>query len=204
MNNALFQVSIRKSFISIVVLGIGFSFSLAALESGPFLGCVIVSVIGFIGLLIYLVASFVIGVFSWRKISRWWFAPFLVSIVFLLSVPIDKRIGIVVADWNFRAHLSEYLKTVDDIKSGSVPSEETLMVVSPNKVPSNVKVVMAAHYFDGATVVVFLVGSGFPLQHSGYVFDGSDKNINCGAQFKSFEDKYRMRHVTGNWYHFSG
>lgn len=204
MKNPLLAVSIRKSFISIIILGLGFSWSLAAQEDNPHFIYISISVISLFGLSIFLIASLIIGFVSWRKTSRWWIAPFLASAAFMLSAPLDLRIGIAIADWKFRTHLQEYVRTVDDIRSGLVPCNATFGPISPNVSPLNVKKVLAAHYPDGATVVLFLVGSGFPLHHTGYLFNGSGENITCIAQFKSLENKYYLRHVTGNWYHFSG
>jgi hypothetical protein len=203
MKTSLFAVSLTKSLIIICLLGLGFSFSLAVQASTLRLGYAIISGISFVGLLIYLIASLIVGFVSWRKESRWWFVPFLGAAIFILSAPLDLRAGIAITDWNFRAHLQEYIKTVDDIKSGSVPSSTTFGPVSPSVLPSNVKAVLAVHYADGATVVLFLVGSGFPLHHTGYLFNGSDGNINSKAQFMAFEDRYYLRHETGNWYRFS-
>lgn len=70
--------------------------------------------------------------------------------------------------------------------------------------PSNIKQITALKHSDGAIIVIFLVGSGFPLYHDGYIFNGCGKNVACIDEFKALKQKWSLRQINANWYHFFG
>jgi hypothetical protein len=204
MKKFIFASSMRAEYGRIIILGIGFFLCLAALQVRPFL-LYIIGVAGFfLGLAVQLIATFVIGLMRWRKSSRWWMVPSVVCLAFISTAPLDTRVGIIFADWEFETHLREYVKIVDDVKSGAIPCDTTLGIIILNPLPSNVKRITAARCPDGAVIVVFTVGTGFPLIHTGYLFNGCGENNNCITQYKSLESKWSLRHVVGDWYRFSG
>jgi hypothetical protein len=204
MKSSLFAGSIQVNCIIIIVLGIGFFWSLAAQQIRPSLLYPFSSLICLCGLVVYFIASLIIGFVSWRKSSRWWITPALICLVFILSAPLYLRVGKVFADWEFKAHLQEYVEVVGDVKNGAVFCDTTLRIITPKVLPSNVKRIMAVRYPDGSVIVMFLVGGSFPLYHTGYLFNGCGENNSCITQYKLLENKYYLRHVIGDWYHFSG
>jgi hypothetical protein len=120
-----------------------------------------------------------------------------------LATPLYTRFGSVLANWEFKQHLQEYTKIVNDIQTDVIPSDVAFREIAPKQMPSNVKEIMALRHPDGAVILVFLVGTGFPLHHTGYIYKGCAENTNCLIQFSSLEKKWGLRHVVENWYYFS-
>ena len=58
-------------------------------------------------------------------------------------------------DLEFRSHLQEYNKFVEDVRSGIIPCEAKLCMIEPKVMPSNVISVRGARYADGSVVVEF-------------------------------------------------
>ena len=149
----------RKCICINGIFGAGFFLCLGASEVSPSLLLPIGTVVCLLVLVIQAIVCFTIGLSSWRKISRWWFIPLLVSIGFIALAPLILRLGLICANREFRHNLPQYTTIIEDVKSGKIPCNESFEVILPNSVPSEVKQIMALREKDGTVIVIFLVGS---------------------------------------------
>ncbi len=185
----------------IIILGVGFVLCSAFIQVRPALLCLIGMFFFGGGLVVELVICLGKGLARWRKSTRWWMMPALACLALLLTAPLDFRLGMIIADLEFRSHIPDYTKIVDDIKSGAIPSTQQYGVIQAKPMPSNVKIIMGASCPDHQAVVVFLVGTGFPLIHTGYLYKGYSDTNSC---FKTdMTQKWNLRHVQGDWYRFN-
>jgi hypothetical protein len=197
-------ILMRKAFVTAIILGVIFSLCLVIEQVRPLLSCLLGAAACFLALVSLPVAAFIRGLTQWRKSSRWWIGPTLACLLFILAAPVDFRIGMFLTDLEFRSHLQEYNKFVEDVRSGIIPCEAKLCMIEPKAMPPNVISIRGARYTDGSVVVEFLVGSGFPLYHTGYLFNGAGANKDCNALYKAYQDRFNLRPLVGDWYHFSG
>lgn len=159
--------------------------------------------VGILGLLTVMLASFIMGLKKWKSSPRSRMGPIALGGMFLLLIPADLWIGGKIGDERFKTHLAECTAIVEGIKSGKVPAQQSLTRVDIKPLPSTVKDIMAARQPDGSVVVLFLTGTGFPLHHIGYIFNGCGTNSNCIGVFNAFNNKVVLRKVGDGWYHFS-
>jgi len=122
----------------------------------------------------------------------------------LTAVPIGRSI----ADWEFKRHLNEYVRVVEDFKSGRIPCgtqcNGSFHRLHVKDQPKNIMFLEAARCNDGTVGVAFLVDSDVPLLHEGYFFKGYGDGSDCSAHPWSLDKKYPyVRYVEGEWYHFS-
>jgi hypothetical protein len=171
--------------------------------------CMLISGLTLVFLVVALFVSAIQGFRVWRQSSRLSILPALMCLVFLVStwltaVPIGRSI----ATWEFKRHLNEYLKVVEDFKSGRIPCPigcngkfERLDTGDGLK---HVKFLLAAHCEGGTVGVAFLDDTDVFRLHEGYFFKGYGDGSACSADPYSLEKKWPyVRHVEGQWYHFS-
>ena len=185
------------------IFGVGFLIFEAALQVRPFLSFVAGSGLCLFALGVAFLASLIKGFFTWRKSTRHWYVPSAVSAIFVLAFPLGATIGRVISDSEFKRRQPEYEQVIADIKSGVIKCGTNLDSITPKTMPANALDIKAAVFPDGAVLVQALVGSGFPLIHTGYFFNGSGQNPQCQEQFKDLKRKFALRPIDGHWYHFS-
>jgi hypothetical protein len=175
---------------------------LLALRSSPFFFLTGAFLCGG-GLLVQFVVSLTSRLVLRRQDSRWWFIPPLICSVVVLTAPLDIRIGTAIADWRFKKQLPQFAKIVDDVRSGVIPCGTTFDQISPQNTPSNVEDITALRHPDGAVIVMFSVGSAFPLAHYGYLCDGCSQNTNCIREFEALAAQLDIHLITNGWYYFA-
>jgi len=176
--------------------------------------CVLLALVLFVGQAVF---SFVLlwhGITRWRKTSRLWFVPGLLCFVFVLcsyfgSSPLGRRIS----DWRFGRHLGEYSKVVDGFRGGTIACQTTcdaeLDPVESTKTPADIGPpvgvgnVWGERCDDGGYAVLFRLDTDVPLLHEGYIFKGYGEKSNCNTGSETPEKRWEIRHVMGQWYHFS-
>jgi hypothetical protein len=186
-----------------IIFGIMFSLCVVIEQVRPLLSCLFGLAACLLGLGSLALAALIKGFIQWRKTSRRWIGPFVVCVAFILAFPIDQAIGAMIADMEFKSHLQEYDRFVEDVRNGTIPCEAKSCMIQPKIMPSNVKAIFGARYPDGSVFVQFLVGEGF-MYHTGYIFDGSGTNKDCIAAYKDRADRVGLRPLVGNWYYFAG
>jgi hypothetical protein len=151
--------------------------------------------------------SLFLGYFQWRKSSKWWILPLLLSVIFVLSPPIITPImGDKINDWRFEMSLDDYNKITNEFQQGAINVGPELSTIDKKEIanlPSEVIAVRAARLQHGTIVVEFLWSAGGRI-HKGYVFrDFKDADSTMEKEnIVNVEKRFRMRHVVGNWYHF--
>ena len=160
-------------------------------------------------LVVALFLSATYGFRVWRRSSRLWILPALMCLAFLVSTWYTAApVGQFMADWEFKRHLNEYLRVVEDFKSGRIPCRHgcngEFDRLDTGDGMKNIMFLLAAHCEDGTVGMAFLVGTDVPLLHEGYFFKGYGDGSACRADPYSLEKKWPyVRHVEGQWYHFS-
>jgi hypothetical protein len=193
----------RTMYTLAVVFGLILSFSTAASQAWPTFLCVIGAFVGAFVLLVISVTSLIVAAKQWKVSFLSWMGPVALCAGFILIIPADLWIGGKCADWRFKGNLQTYALLVDDIRSGKVAAPKTLSIIEMKVLPSGVESIQAARESDGSVLVLFLTGTGFPLHHSGYIFNGSGTNLECNAQFNTFSNRANLKETTGGWYYFS-
>jgi hypothetical protein len=154
----------QTAYRIIIVCGIGLFLSDLPLTVVPnliqplfVLGCSL-------GLLFALIATLVVGLVRWRKLSRWWMGPALLCMAFILCFIICGRIEMRLGGdhWLFKRNMEPYVKIVDSIKSGAVPCGSKIAGINITNLPSGIRNVAAARCSDGSALVLFAAkGSSF-------------------------------------------
>jgi amino acid transporter len=175
-----------------------FPIELRLLQGWLFLICIL-------GLLFALIATLIIGLASWRKLSRWWMGPPLLCIAFIVSFVICARIGVSIAvdDWWFQKHMVPYVMIVDSVKSGTIPCGPTIANIhSITNLPPGIRNIDAARCTDGSVLVLFVAkGSSFAGDF-GYLYKDYSETNSCIADNIKPDQIGRLDHITGNWYEF--
>lgn len=193
----------KTAYAIVLVFGIGLSFCIAGsrLSTSFWL---FVGAAGFgLGLLLALVASFFMGLKFWRTAFLSWLGPVALGAAFILLFPIDLWAGSSISDLTWKFRQPGYEAVVKQIKDGTISAPQSMLPIAVQTLPPGAEEVLAAREPDGSVVVVFVTGTGFPLYHRGYVFDGSGTNQDCLAQFKNFSSKVGLRKERDGWFYFS-
>lgn len=146
-----------------------------------------------------------LGVRAWRRSSRLWMMPALTCLAFISSAWLTPPLGRLIADRQFRRHLSEYIRVADELKSGEISCPDScrtrLGVINVGHQPAHVRAILAARCNDGSAVVVaFLIDTHVPLLHEGYVFEGYEDGNSCIKDSMKPEHRWPyMRQVMDRW-----
>jgi|ERR1700677_2171952 len=147
-------------------------------------------------------AAFIIGLVciftEWRQ--RRWFAlvPFVICIVsVVLPIEIVPRIREII----FQHCLPSYQAVIQRMQSGAIPVSTNLDDM-PQAVPQArlADKVWACKDSDGTLSVIFWTESGFPAQHSGYIYVSSGV-IKPGSR-EDISAPHRSE-IQSNWFFFS-
>jgi hypothetical protein len=194
----------RTAYRLIILFGVGLYLSDLPLTTVPnliqplfVLGCSL-------GLLFALIVTFIIGLFRWRKLSRWWMGPALLCIAFILSFIICGRIEMRLGGdhWLFKRNMVPYVRIVDSIKSGAVPCGSKIANINITNLPSGIRNVAAARCSDGSAVVLF-VGKGSSFAGDfGYLYKDYSETNSCIADNIKPDQLGRLNHIIDNWYEF--
>lgn len=199
--------SLRKSPLRNTAVGIAFlSLSLyihVNAEAICVLLCYLLALVLF-GRLVY---AALVGYFTWRRQSQWWFIPALVCLAFLAGFIVTPSIGKRVSDAQFKRHLPEYTKALQDVRNATNPCAATcdidLNAIPEGDRPRNVGALFASRCDDGGLSATFVDTSDVPLVHTGYLFKGYGENSSCSRGSMAPEHSLYLRHIAGQWYHFS-
>jgi hypothetical protein len=165
--------------------------------------------------------TLLLGVFSWRKLSRWWMGPAALTIVICLAIPICGRLGAwsFLDNWRLRHHMAAYARIVDSIRDGTIPCRpiesdsrerdgqrdvsRPFIELDVANLPPSTRNIRAECCSDGSVRVLFLdEGSSF-AGHAGYLYKDYSETSSCAAEFAKRERTWGLRQITGNWYRFS-
>ncbi len=162
-------------------------------------------VISVAGLVLSMISTGIIGLFTWRKSSRFWMGPAALCIAFLLSVRVATKVAIVASDSQFKRQMADYLRVLDFIRGGNAPCDSNLRQIDIDRRPRHVDIISAACCPDGSTVVEFSTITGVPLLHVGYIFRKSTSANDCLEETVQRERGRwpYQRHIVGNWYRCS-
>ena len=197
----------KRAYRLIVVVGVVyFALFLYAHVMPEFL-CIILSVMLFVILVAILLVALISGFTRWRKRSRLWFVPALVCLTFILSAYLTPSMGKFISDWRFGKHLAEYSRVVNGLRYGtlscSTPCEGTFGTIHVAGQPAHIRKIKWSRCDDGGVFAVFLVRIDVPLVHEGYFLKSYGENSNCNKGPDVPEKQWYVRHISGQWYHFS-
>jgi hypothetical protein len=192
---------LRTAYIAISLLGMLCLVANIAAAIRPSFVAVMIAGSTFVMLIVAVPVALAAGVFSWRKTSRWWFLPPILCVIFAASPWIARPIGESYNDRQFKAHFEQYEAAINEIKKQDLPSSAafTPIDLSRIKVPPGVIGIRAKRCANESVVVQFLVSAGGRI-HKGYLFDGCEYAV---LSTSPREKRYSLRHITGQWYHFS-
>ncbi len=200
----------RRAYLLVVSLGILF-FSLALYISiAPGWLSVAMAFLALVGLVLTLLITAILGFGKWRKSSRLWMAPALICLTFMAGGwIIPPPIGRAVRDWQFTRHLDRYNKVVDGVRNSAIscshgPCGAKFDSIDVKYRPPQVRVIQAARCSEDAVVVVFLIDADVPLLHHGYAYRRYTEANTCVTEDMRPERRWPyLRHIVGDWYHFS-
>src|SRR5947207_15124120 len=109
-------ILVRAPYRIIVVVGVVYFLLVVSMYSKPFWLCILLVVLTLLFLAIGLLVTAIVGFTKWRRLSRLWMMPALVCLAFILSAWFAPPMGRFIADWEFRRHLVEYVRVVDDVR----------------------------------------------------------------------------------------
>jgi hypothetical protein len=191
----------RKALSVVILLGsMWFVFSVFP-KAGDGLAGFIALFVAFIGLLIAIPTTLVVGAVEWRKTSHWWMMPSLVCFAFLWTPRIAPYIREPIEDWELKSHLSEYDKVVDDVRKGTIVTATSLTWIDLKQIeslPPGVIAIWAARD-SRAVTAKFLISHGGRIGN-GYIYAEDNKTAEAGMVGASH---YYLRHIVGNWFHFT-
>jgi len=194
----------RTTYRVIVPLGVACVLLTLCMYAAPHWASVILAAATFIGLAIFLVVSVALGFARWRKSSGFWMMPALVCLTFMLIAWFTPGGGRLLADRQFKKHLSEYEEVISEIRNTENFRTAELDVIRTKHRTDKVRAIKAARCSDGTMVVAFLLNTNVPLLHEGYVYKGYKDSDTCIKESARIENNWPyVRPVTGNWYHFS-
>jgi hypothetical protein len=146
-----------------------------------------------------------LGVLRWRKLTRLWMIPsVLCAALFWGSPAITTPLGAFVNDRQFKRQLGSYERVLSGLRSQTIWAGTTLTDIDAsniNKAVPDVIGIKAARCDNGAVIAEFFQ-SGFRIRN-GYLFKGYEESDPCVTESMRPESHYQLRHVIGNWYHFS-
>jgi hypothetical protein len=197
------RAELKTAYALVIAFGIGLSSCIAGSQlSTSFWLFIGAAGFGF-GLLLALVASFFMGIKYWKTALLSWLGPVVLGAGFILLTPVGLWAGSAISDLRWKARLPDYEAAVKKIRDGTIPAPQGLSPIDPKPLPPGVESILAAHEPDGSILVVFVTGTGFPLYHRGYIFNGSGTNQDCLTSFNAFANKVNLRKETAGWFYFS-
>lgn len=134
--------------------------------------------------------------------------PALGCIIFLTISYFMPSLGRTISDSIFKARLNSFNGVVTEIKNGMVtcqrPCGGDFEIVNIAKRPSGIRAIYLIQCADDGIGVLFLNSSDVPLLHTGYLFDSVKTGEDCSVSAPLLQHKRLfMRHIEGDWYHFS-
>lgn len=198
----------RTAYQLIVSIGISYFLLTLYVHIRPQWLCSVLSLLVFVALVLALLVTAIRGFTMWRQSSRLWMMPAAACLAFILAGRLTAPAGQLVTNWEFKREVSQYLRVVDELRSGAIvcetPCSAKLAALKSADRPLRVRALKAARCNDGTVVVAFLADSDVPLLHEGYVFKGYEETNSCVTDSMRPEKIWPyVRHVAGSWYHFS-
>lgn len=137
-------------------------------------------------------------VLAWWRSHKWRsFLPFVAAAFSLVLTFPSARVGGVVRDRLFRSRLAQYEEVVGQIHSGAIPIEGGLQRVElPARYARLAVATLAERDSTGTITVEFLIGGGFPVKHTGYLYRSA-------GTLKAWRHARRWPHsrqLQGKWY----
>ena len=199
----------RCAYWLIALFGIGAILCVSVDRIAPNDLSVLVFVVLFSALVIAIGPFFGVGVGVWRKTSRYWMGPALLSCVMLLGILQCGNLGILEAleDWRLRHNMASYSRIVDAVRDGKLPCHPVRSEAaassweSPLDLPPHTRTVWSDCCPDGSILVVFSDTRGSAVGgHSGYLYKDYSATSSCASDFAIRERRYILRPIAKNWY----
>jgi len=170
--------------------------------------CLIFAAGAFVFLTGAAIVTAILGFVNWRKRSRFWAAPMFMCLAFMLITWLTPTVGRLIADRHFRKRSEEFMQVVGEIKNGprsyDAATNTSLAIIETQHPPRGVRAIKGIRCDSGAVVAAFLFSTDVPLLHQGYVYKGYNEGDPCIKQGMKLDENWPyVRHVDGNWYHFS-
>jgi hypothetical protein len=202
----------RRMLIVIVAVGIGFLLLRLLMYLIPEAICILLTYLLGLALVIFFGISAKKGISTWRHTSDFWAMPALICLaLFIVGWGIMPPIGRYIKVLWFDKNLDAYSKVVAEFRTGAISctnsctaSMELVQVASR---PARVRNIWGVHCDDGGAIVLFLLNTDVPLVHEGFFFKDFGTRSNCEVKSLAPESGWPhvpyVRHVTGQWYHWS-
>jgi hypothetical protein len=184
----------------IFICGLVFVVTVVLLSAAPHALFFLANLISLAGLVICLIAALILGGSQWCRLSRWWFGPAVLSLVFILTIRIVGPLGVALGDWQFKTRINEYVRIVGYVRTPEANCGPTFAKIHIGNLPLHIDQVIAACCGDGSISVQFQTLSGIPGVHAGYCFVDHSATNNC---FGMRPDWPYVRSLGGNWFRYS-
>jgi hypothetical protein len=132
--------------------------------------------------------------------------PTIICLVFILMQLYTPEAGRRLADGQFKKHLPEYEEVVAEIRNTEDFQSAAVKVVRTKRLEylnHNIRAITGERCEDGSVVVAFALNTPVLLLHDGYVYKSYNGTAACIREDLRPENRWYLRPVTGNWYHFS-
>ena len=128
-------------------------------------------------LVFLLFISFVAGVYFVRRDKFHAFIPSVICLIGLFaSVFVSSYLGVSIRDWKFQKNLPNYMEIVHRVEKGEIKTGSLLTEIDLPQQYLNLAIwTFGKTNSNGGAIIEFIIGSGFPVKHSGYLYVSSGK-----------------------------
>jgi hypothetical protein len=134
------------------------------------------SILLFFVMLVILIADLVFIPHQWKRYRFKAFLPFCAASLFLVIIPPSMISGYLLQDHLFRSRIPQYEAVLEMMMDGSIDvGDELRLIELPPEYSSLASRTMAQKDSNGILTVEFIIGGGFPVKHSGYLFRSEGK-----------------------------
>jgi hypothetical protein len=172
-------------------------FSIKPNTGAQLLGMLIVLILIFL-----LLVSFIAGICFVRRDK---FRAFIPAAICLVGLPanlfIASYLGVSIRDWQFQKNLPRYSEVVHLVEKGEIKTGSSLSKVELPQQYSNLALIaLGKTNSESGATIEFIIGGGFPVKHSGYLYISSGKIENDPEMLERWP--YRSQ-IKTNWFRIS-
>lgn len=125
-------------------------------------------------ILINMVYCGIYGFRNRRKLRYAAVTPFALSAGVFFMAPSLTSAGVHIRDIAFVSNIEKYDKFINEMKTGDIQiGERITKIYIPRKYSDLAQVVFAKKNETGEITAEFIIGGGFPVKHSGYLYSSS-------------------------------
>ena len=155
----------------------------------------------FLILMLLLLVSFVGGICVVHRDKINAFIPTLICLIGLpASLFIASYLGVSIRDWQFQKNLPRYIQVVHKIEKNELRATPSSSRIQLPDEFADLSLATFAKTNNNGLIIEFIIGVGFPVKHSGYLFVSTGKIENDPDTLERWP--YRSR-INTNWFRIS-